>query len=201
MYWLNPGGNLTWLAGAHSVTLSGKDGEKGYRYPLPRSSIHLLGTMGLCSKRGKPAQVPVPQPLLIGWRPDQSACATSSRFLSWEATWKNQVLNVSAQFPEIYPAASWEETQGTVCDLTDYRAQIRAHLSISGWPPRRAKGHSNCHVPPADMNSTRSSLTTVGRLEWQAKSDEVKIKWDPPSMPWMFLLPLNQDHWHLEIVM
>ena len=96
--------------------------------------------MGLCSKRGKPAHVPVPQPLLIGWRPDQSACATSSRFLSWEATWKNQVLNVSAQFPEIYPAASWEETQGTVCDLTDYRAQIRAHLSISGWPPRRAKG-------------------------------------------------------------
>ena len=53
-----------------------------------------------------------------------------------EGPWKNQVLNVSAQFPEIYPAASWEEMQGTVCDLNDYRAQIRAHLSISGWPPQ-----------------------------------------------------------------
>lgn len=69
-----------------------------------------------------------------------------------------------------------------VCVLSDYRAQIRPHLNISGWPLRRAKGRSNCHVPPADRNSTPSSLTTEGKLEWQEKRDKVKIKWDPPRM-------------------
>ena len=50
-----------------------------------------------------------------------------------------------------------------LCDAKDYRAQIRSHLNISGWPRRHAKGCSDCHIPPADMNSTPSLFTTEGK--------------------------------------
>ena len=38
--------------------------------------------------------------------------------------------------------------QGTVCDLNDYRAQIRAHLSISGWLPQACQRTLKLPRPP-----------------------------------------------------
>lgn len=154
---------------------------------LPLSLIGLLRKTGFYSKQGKPTQVSKQQPLPIGWKPSQSARAISSPFLSRESTWKAQVLSISAPFPERSGRQLRGVTGNILCDLNDYRAQIRPHLNISGWPPRHARGRSNCHVPPADMNSTPSSLTTEGkwrdRIVTKLKLSETRPGWLDVSSP------------------
>lgn len=142
MYWLNPGNHIAGSPQCNPFFVRMlRKARLRLTQVLHRPSLYY----GILLKGGKPAPVPVPQPLPIGWRPNQRALLAPVSFLRKLPGKTKSSTTFLHNFRDI-SAASWESA-GTVCDLNDYRAQDSGHLSISGWPPRRAKGHSNCHVP------------------------------------------------------